>query len=115
MDTTSKNLQRTYELTFIVAGTFTDNEAAQVKSDVEALLKKYKASQVEVIDWGKKPLAYIMSHESQKQREGYYTHIVFMMDTDQVQAFERDIFLMTKIMRHLLVLAEQQKDAQAAK
>lgn len=110
MDNASKRLKRTYELTFIVPGTYTDAELAPVKAEVEQLLKKHKAEKVEVIDWGKKPLAYVMTHEGKKHRDGYYTHIIFDMETLRAQDFEHDIFLVAKVMRHLLLVAEEKKE-----
>src|SRR5258708_4425799 len=113
MDNASKRFARSYELTFLVPGTYTDAELGQVKADVDQLLKKRKASNIEVIDWGKKQLSYTLTHEGKKHHDGYYTHIVFQMDTLEAPEFERDIFLQPKIMRHLMLIAEEKKDTPA--
>jgi|SRR5579859_1080986 len=108
MDTSSKKeaVVRLYELTFLVPGTMTDQEAEKIKAEVDALLKKYKADDVKVEDWGKRPLSYLITHESKKQSDAYYTHIMFKFGAGKAQDFERDIFLQPKIMRHLLLVSD---------
>ncbi len=97
---------RTYELTYLLAGSMTDAEATAVKSDVETLLKKFKASVVKAEDWGKKPLAYVLRHEGKKNVDAYYMHIVFSLEPAQAPELEHNIFLNNKIMRHLMLLSE---------
>jgi ribosomal protein S6 len=104
-------VQRSYELTYLVPGSLTDSEVAQVRSEVETLLKKYKAEVVKTEDWGRKPLAYIITHEGKKQSDAMYVHIVFTLSTDKAQQFEHDIYLVTRIMRHLMLLAEEANEA----
>lgn len=98
---------RTYELTYLLPGDLTDSEVNQVKTEVEALLKKYNASDSKVEDWGRKPLAYVMAHEGKKHREAYYVHQTFQLPTTQTQALDRDMQLSPKVMRHLLLVSEE--------
>lgn len=104
---------RTYELTFVLPGSLTDSEATTVKDEVEKILKKYKAKVVNNEDWGRRPLAYIISHEGKKQSEGYYTHLVLELVPTEAQNLERDIYLSSKIMRHLLLVADEKQLNQA--
>ena len=110
MDTPKKVvLHRVYELTYLLPETLTEAEVSQVKTDVEGLLKKYKATILKDEDWGKQRLAYIITHNAHKNTEGYYKHVVFKMDALQAPVFEHDIFLQNKIMRHLLLKAEEEE------
>src|SRR5258708_10468885 len=115
MDTSSKKeaVVRLYELTFLVPGTMTDQEAEKIKAEVDALLKKHKADDVKVEDWGKRPLSYLMTHESKKQSDAYYTHIMFKLDAGKAQDFEHDIFFPPKIMRHLLLVSDEKENVVA--
>jgi ribosomal protein S6 len=107
--------QRTYELTYLLPGSMTDNDVAQVRTEVEALLKKYKANVLKNEDWGRKPLSYIITHEGKKQSDALYVHVVFEVASNQAQQLERDVYLNNKIMRHLLLVAEEPVDLAAEK
>ena len=61
-----EKIVRTYELTYVIPGSYTDNDAAQVKSEIEQLLKKHKAEVVSTEDWGRRPLAYTIAREGKK-------------------------------------------------
>jgi len=98
--------KRTYELTYVLSGTLTDNEITQLKSQVEQLLKKFKVDILKNEDWGRKNLAYTIVHEGKKQNEGVYTHVVFDLEPEQAPVFERELYLMNIIIRHLLVVSE---------
>jgi len=106
MDITSKYPHRSYELTYLVPGAMNDADVAQIKTEVETALKKFGGSEVQYYDWGKKSLAYVITHEGKKQRDAYYNHMTFKMDSLKAQDFEQSIFLMNKIMRHLLLVGD---------
>lgn len=98
--------QRTYELTYLLPGSYTDNEVAQVRAELENLLKKYKAKVLKNEDWGRKQLAYVITHEGKKNTDAMYVHLVFELSSSQAQQLERDVYLNTKIMRHLLLVSD---------
>lgn len=100
--------QRTYELTYLLPGSMTDNEVAQVRAEVEALLKKYKAEVVRNEDWGRKPLSYVMTHNGKKNEDAMYIHLAFKANSNTAQALEHDVYLLNKVMRHLLLVAEDE-------
>lgn len=103
MDTVKRN----YELTYILPGSLTDNEVAQLKVQVEQILKKYAAQVLKNEDWGRRPLAYTIVHEGKKQADGVYTHIVFALEPSKAPALEREVYLSNVVMRHLLVVADE--------
>lgn len=96
---------RTYELTYLLPGSMTDSEVAQVRTEVETLLKKYKAEVIKNEDWGRKPLSYVITHNGKKNSDAMYVHVVFSANSNQAQALERDVYLLSKVMRHLLLVA----------
>lgn len=98
---------RNYELTYILSGSLTDNEVAQLKTQVEQILKKYNAQILKNEDWGRRPLAYTIVHEGKKQTEGVYTHIVFAMEPSKAPTLEREVYLSNLAVRHLLVVADE--------
>jgi len=103
---------RTYELTYLLPGSMTDVEVAQVRTEVETLLKKYKADLLINEDWGRKPLAYVITHSGKKSNDAMYIHVVFKAHSNQAQALERDVYLLSKVMRHLLLVVEDESVSQ---
>jgi len=96
---------RNYELTYILSGASTDSEVAQLKTQVEQILKKYDAQILKNEDWGRRPLAYTIVHEGKKQTEGVYTHVVFALEPSKAPTLEREVYLSNLVVRHLLVVA----------
>jgi ribosomal protein S6 len=104
---------RTYELTYLLPGSLTDGEVAQVRTEVDGLLKKYKAADVKTEDWGRKPMAYLIRHEGKKQREAVYVHHRFSLSSDAAQNLDRDVRLSAKVMRHLLLVTDDTEEVAA--
>lgn len=104
-------VQRTYELTYLVPATITDAEVSKIKDSVAALVKKHKGEVVTTEEWGKKKLAYRIKHGGTVHTEAHYVHLVLHFSTDKVSAFEKDVYLMTSLLRHLLVLGEEKETA----
>jgi ribosomal protein S6 len=101
---------RKYELTYIVPGSMTDSEVAQVKTQVEQILKKFNAQILKNEDWGRRPLAYTIVNEGKKQTEGTYTHIVFSLEPEKAPMLEREVYLSNLAMRHLLVVGDDSEE-----
>lgn len=106
----SANLEaRSYELTYLVPTSFTDSEASKIAEEVTKLVTRHKGQVTNVSSWGKKKMAYRIKHGSSYHAEAYYTHVEFSMPAEEVQAFEKNIYLQANIVRHLLVVAEPVK------
>lgn len=106
---------RLYELTFLIPAVYTDSELVDLKKEVEALIKKYKGEVKTQEDWGKKSLAYSIKHASKTYTEAYYFHYQVNFPTDGVQEFEKFLYMNNKIIRHLLVLAEEESVAKTSR
>lgn len=99
---------RQYELTYLVPVGYTDSEVAQIKKEVEELAKKRKGSVTKVEDWGKRPMAYKIKKGGKTHEEAVYVYTELSFDPAQAQAFERDMYLNTKMLRHLFVTASDE-------
>lgn len=97
---------RSYELTFLVPASLTSDKISGTVAEVLELVKKHKLTVTTQEDWGKKDLAYPIRFQGGNEREAMYTHVVLEADASKVQAFERDLYLNSNVIRHLLVLAE---------
>lgn len=98
---------RSYELTYLIPGDKTSVQVTSVETAIKRLAKKHQVSVVSEEDWGKREMAYTIKHGGARQTEAHYKHAVLEADPANVQAFEKDLYLNTDVMRHLLVLAEQ--------
>jgi ribosomal protein S6 len=96
-----------YELTYLLPGSLTDKEVQGLKDEINKLIAKQKVTVEKTDEWGRKQMAYVMSHEGKKQHDAFYVHMVLSMPSSQAQAFEQSIFLFTKIMRHLFIVADE--------
>jgi len=95
--------KRTYECTYL---TSLKADTAKVTADITASVKRYNGSVVSTEDWGKKDLAYTIKKAGERHTQANYTHMVLDMEAAQTPQFERDLYLNTGVLRHLIVIAE---------
>lgn len=107
--------ERTYELTCLASTGYTESEVLKIQDQIAALVTKHKGSVSLKENWGKKKLAYIIKHGGSQQKEAYYLHFRLDLSSSAAVAFEKDVYLMTNIMRHLFIVAEPVKVTAAAK
>jgi small subunit ribosomal protein S6 len=107
----SNGFIRQYNLTYLLPGTMTQHQADELKVKVESLVQKHGGSLIRHDEWGKKTLAYTITHENKKQKDGYYYHLVFSLNSLSVPLFEKDVYLTAEIMRHLVVLHDEEAEA----
>lgn len=98
---------RLYELTYLVPAVFTQTEIVKIREEISALLKKYQGEIIKTDDWGKKPLAYAIRHNSKDVTEAFFTFVEFKLLPAKAPSFEREIFLMSNLIRHLMVRADE--------
>ncbi len=96
---------RQYELTYLLQVGYTDSEVMQIKKEIEEIAKKRKGTVDKVEDWGKKPLAYKLKKTGKTHEEAVYVYTEMSFEPTQAQAFERDMYLNAKVLRHLFVIA----------
>ncbi len=99
-----------YELTYLLPADFTDSQLATVGESILKLITKHKGKVLQTQDWGKKALAYKIKHQGKFHTEAAYTHQVIKFPPAKVQSFEKEVFLEEQIMRHLVVVSENQSE-----
>ncbi len=99
---------RQYELTYLVPGSLSSSEVSTINEAVTKLLKKHSIKILSQEDWGKKNLAYPIKFKSKKNYDGFYTHMVVEADASKIGKFEKGLYLMQEVIRHLIVLAEKE-------
>ncbi|MCR5202810.1 MAG: 30S ribosomal protein S6 [Lachnospiraceae bacterium] len=91
-----------YELALVV-DTRIDEEAKNKRVEkVQKLITKCGGTVTEVIDWGKKKLAYEIDHTS----EGFYYFIQFDAEPEAPALIEQDMRIMDNVLRYLVVRQE---------
>jgi len=100
---------RLYELTYLVPAVFTESEISKMREDVLALVKKFKGDVVSTQDWGKKTLAYSIRHNSKDVTEAIYTHLELSFLSKNAPLFEKEVYLLPNLIRHLMVKADEKK------
>lgn len=103
----SATRKQSYELTYLTGLGLTSDEQKAVADKILTSLKKHKGTVETTEDWGKKVLAYTIKKEGKKHNEAIFTHLVFEINASKVTDFEKDIYLMPEVIRHLLVIAEE--------
>ena len=95
-------MKRDYELVFVVDGSIPEDQAVKERESLEGFLTTNGAELNPVADWGKRQLAY----EINKKKSGYYSFFTFSAEGTIVEKIERNIKLNPKVIRHLLVVAD---------
>lgn len=100
---------RQYELTYLLPASYTEAELASFNESIAELVTKYKGSVDSQENWGKKDMAYTIKKGGKRHSEAHYVHLVMTLPATKINEFERDVYLNEKIVRHLLVVAEEVK------
>lgn len=88
-----------YELVYLIANKFSEDEVGPIMADIAGLLKKNGAQIVKEENWGKRRLAYPIG----QYRHAYYAFLEFDMPTEGTRDVEHNLRLDERIMRHLIV------------
>jgi len=99
-----------YELTYLLPKDFTDAQQSSANESILKIITKYKGKVIQTQDWGKKELAYKIRHQGKLHVEASYNHQIVKFSPDKVQAFERELLLEETILRHLLVVSDNQDE-----
>ncbi len=92
-----------YELAVVVSAKIEDDARAAVLDKVKALIARFNGNITEVIDGGKKKLAY----EIEKMTEGFYYFIHFDAESTAPAEIERHVRIMDNVLRFLCVRVDE--------
>jgi small subunit ribosomal protein S6 len=88
-----------YEMLFIIANNYTEDEAKQIIAKAEKMIEEVKATIVYREYWGKKKLAYPIQHN----HYGYYSLCEFEAEKPVMIDLNRNLTLATEILRHQII------------
>jgi len=108
MSKTKKSGPGRYELLFIVPNNYTEDEAKQIISKTENMLIENQATIVYREYWGKKKLAYPISHN----HYGYYNLFEFEAEKNHVLELSRLLKLSKEILRYQIISVAALSDEQ---
>ena len=93
-----------YESIFILRSSVSEEEASAVQAKMREALEKHGASIIKTENWGKKKLAYEISHD----RRGPYTFLQFEASGNVVSELERLYRLEDSILKFLTVRIDEE-------
>ena len=97
---------RQYELTCLFDPDFSETQLTTVGEEVAKSVAKHHGQVLSQTSWGKKNLAYLIKHRTHRYHQANFSYWELEFVTDQVNAFEKELYLSESIIRHLLVIKE---------
>ena len=97
---------KAYELLIFVDPASTEEARAGAMKRIEVAITEGGGVIEEVVDWGKRKLAYEIDHIS----EGDYTLINFQADPDQIKELDRVLRINDTVKRHMIARRYEKKD-----
>jgi small subunit ribosomal protein S6 len=99
---------RDYELMYIVRPDLDDEALRTATESVETLVKGLDGEVLKTTMWGKRRLAYEVSHH----RDGHYVILQLQLDTTKIGELERVLEIHDTVFRHLLVRRDETADVE---
>jgi small subunit ribosomal protein S6 len=98
-------MKRTYELVYVVSPDATDEQVADLHTQVEAIVQRM-GGQIEKTDnWGRRKLAY----EIGRHKEGTYVLEVIKGNGDLMKEIDRRLRVTDLVIRHLTVRVDEEQ------
>ena len=94
---------RTYELVYVMKPDATEQEIADLHSQVEQVVARFGGTLERTENWGRKELAY----EIGKHKEGVYVLEVIVGTGDLVKELDRRLRVTEGLLRHLVVRTDE--------
>ena len=96
---------RQYELIYVVASDATDQQIADLHTQVEEITSRFQGTVDKTENWGRRRLAYEIAH----QKEGTYVLEVIMGGGDLMKEIDRRLKVSDLIIRHLAVRVDEEE------
>jgi small subunit ribosomal protein S6 len=94
---------RTYELVYIISPEATEQEVADLHTQVESIIQKFSGRIERTETWGRKRLAY----EIARQKEGIYVLEVMQGPGEMIKELDRRLKVIDRVLRHLVVRIDE--------
>jgi len=95
---------RQYELVYIMAPEATEQEVAELHTQIEAIITRYQGALVKTENWGRRKLAFRIG----KHREGTYVLEVFTGTGELTKELDRRLKVIDSVIRHLCVRVDEE-------
>ena len=94
---------RQYELVYILSPDATEQEIADLHTQVESIIARYQGELVKTENWGRRKLAFRIG----KHREGTYVLEVFKGTGELTKELDRRLKVIDSVIRHLCVRVDE--------
>jgi small subunit ribosomal protein S6 len=108
---------RQYELVYIITPDASEQEIADLHTQIEQIVQRFQGSLDKTENWGRRRLAYEIGHH----REGTYVVETISGSGELVKEIDRRLRVIDQVIRHLIVrvdeelrVAERTRDARKA-
>ena len=95
---------RQYELVYILSPDATEQEIADLHTQIEAIIARYQGELVKTENWGRRKLAFRIG----KHREGTYVLEVFKGTGELTKELDRRLKVIDSVIRHLCVRVDEE-------
>jgi len=95
---------RQYELVYIVTPEATDQEIADLHTQIEQIVQRFNGTFDKTENWGRKKLAYEIGHH----REGTYVVETITGSGDLMKEIDRRLRVIDQVIRHLVVRVDEE-------
>jgi len=99
-----------YELLYLVAANYTEEELLPIKEKIKKLLEKFEGEITLEDSFGKKKLAYPIK----KNHQGYYLLYEFDLDGENLEKIKKELKLTNEVLRHIIVKKKEKAPSPAA-
>jgi small subunit ribosomal protein S6 len=98
-------MNRKYELVYIVSPDATDEQVAELHTQVEAIVQRMGGTLEKTENWGRRKLAY----EIGRAKEGVYVLEVILGTGDMMKEIDRRFKVTELVIRHLVVRVDEEQ------
>jgi small subunit ribosomal protein S6 len=95
---------RQYELVYIVTPEATEEQVAELHTQIEQIVQRYGGTLDKTDNWGRKRLAYDIGHH----REGTYVVETIMGSGELMKEIDRRLKVLDQVIRHLVVRVDEE-------
>src|SRR5499426_739391 len=95
---------RQYELVYIVTPEATDQEIADLHTQIEQIVQRFGGTFDKTENWGRKKLAYEIGHH----REGTYVVETITGAGELMKEIDRRLRVIDQVIRHLIVRVDEE-------
>jgi small subunit ribosomal protein S6 len=95
---------RQYELVYVMAPESSDEQVAELHSQIEQIVQRFTGTLDKTENWGRRKLAYEIAHH----REGIYVVETITGSGELVKEIDRRLRVLDAVIRHLTVRVDQE-------